>query len=150
MDRESVRAQLISSGVIGNDAYVVLGMLLSPRRLRNLVTIVHFSSQLARPTRTLTMLLPVKSTESSATKEHLPFTAHVSFKESIRNRVNDVAHCRVNSVTLEAYQNLYTGLVSYLGDGATTSPPTGPIPEDLTKKAISLQVRYTYPEQGCV
>jgi hypothetical protein len=47
----------------------------------------------------------------------------------------------MSSVTLEAYQNLYTGLVSYLADGATTYPPTGPIPEDLTKKAISLQVR---------
>ncbi|KAF8756647.1 Neutral/alkaline non-lysosomal ceramidase, C-terminal [Rhizoctonia solani] len=41
--------------------------------------------------------------------------------------------------TLEAYQNLYTGLVSYLADGASSSPPAGPIPEDLTKKAISLQ-----------
>lgn len=43
-------------------------------------------------------------------------------------------------VTLEAYQNLYTGLVEYLADGATAAPLTGPIPEDLTKKAISLQV----------
>ncbi|KAG8790753.1 hypothetical protein FRC12_011115 [Ceratobasidium sp. 428] len=41
--------------------------------------------------------------------------------------------------TLEAYTDLYTKYAPYLADGATSSPPAGPTPEDLTKRAISLQ-----------
>ncbi|KDN33669.1 hypothetical protein RSAG8_13244, partial [Rhizoctonia solani AG-8 WAC10335] len=37
-----------------------------------------------------------------------------------------------------AYQNMYTGLVLYLA-GVSSSPPVGAIPENLTKKPISLQ-----------
>lgn len=95
--RESVRAQLISSGVIGNDAYVVL----------------------AGPANT--------------------YSHYVTTREEYGVQRYEGASTIYGPFTLEAYQNLYTGLVSYLGDGATTSPPTGPIPEDLTKKAISLQ-----------
>ncbi|KAF8608164.1 Neutral/alkaline nonlysosomal ceramidase [Ceratobasidium sp. AG-I] len=95
--RESVRAKLISSGVIGNDAYVVL----------------------AGPANT--------------------YSHYVTTREEYGVQRYEGASTIYGPFTLEAYQNLYTGLVSYLADGATTSPPTGPIPEDLTKKAISLQ-----------
>ncbi|KAG8789026.1 hypothetical protein FRC12_013975 [Ceratobasidium sp. 428] len=95
--RESVRARLISSGVIGNDAYVVL----------------------AGPANT--------------------YSHYVTTREEYGVQRYEGASTIYGPFTLEAYQNLYTSLVSYLGDGATTSPPTGPVPEDLTKKAISLQ-----------
>lgn len=95
--REAVRARLISSGVTGNDAYVVL----------------------AGPANT--------------------YSHYVTTREEYGVQRYEGASTIYGPFTLEAYQNLYTGLVSYLADGATTSPPTGPIPEDLTKKAISLQ-----------
>ncbi|CAE6388741.1 unnamed protein product [Rhizoctonia solani] len=95
--RESVRAKLIESGVIGNDAYVVL----------------------AGPANT--------------------YSHYVTTREEYGVQRYEGASTIYGPFTLEAYQNLYTGLVSYLADGASSSPPTGPIPEDLTKKAISLQ-----------
>ncbi|KAB5592796.1 hypothetical protein CTheo_3780 [Ceratobasidium theobromae] len=116
---ESVRAKLISSGIIGNDAYVVLG---TPKNLtpRPGCKRVNPFSQLARQTRIRITLPPVRSMGSNGMRVPPRFMDRVS-------------------VTLEAYQNLYTGLVEYLADGATAAPLTGPIPEDLTKKAISLQ-----------
>ncbi|KAG9094626.1 hypothetical protein FRC07_011281 [Ceratobasidium sp. 392] len=95
--RESVRAKLISSGVIGNDAYVVL----------------------AGPANT--------------------YSHYVTTREEYGIQRYEGASTIYGPFTLAAYQNLYTGLVGYLADGATDSPPTGPVPEDLTKKAISLQ-----------
>ncbi|KDN36224.1 hypothetical protein RSAG8_10987, partial [Rhizoctonia solani AG-8 WAC10335] len=95
--RESVRAKLISSGIIGDDAYVVL----------------------AGPANT--------------------YSHYVTTREEYGVQRYEGASTIYGPFTLEAYQNLYTGLVSYLADGASSSPPTGPIPEDLTKKAISLQ-----------
>ncbi|ELU36769.1 ceramidase [Rhizoctonia solani AG-1 IA] len=95
--RESVRAKLIESGVIGNDAYVVL----------------------AGPANT--------------------YSHYVTTREEYGIQRYEGASTIYGPFTLEAYQNLYTGLVSYLADGASSSPPAGPIPEDLTKKAISLQ-----------
>ncbi|KAG8735768.1 hypothetical protein FRC10_010164 [Ceratobasidium sp. 414] len=95
--RESVRAKLISSGVIGNDAYVVI----------------------AGPANT--------------------YSHYVTTREEYGIQRYEGASTIYGPFTLEAYQNLYTGLVSYLADGATSSPPTGPVPEDLTKNAISLQ-----------
>ncbi|KAG9105678.1 hypothetical protein FRC07_009126 [Ceratobasidium sp. 392] len=95
--RESVRAKLISSGIIGNDAYVVL----------------------AGPANT--------------------YSHYVTTREEYGIQRYEGASTIYGPFTLEAYQNLYTGLVGYLADGATDSPPTGPVPEDLTKKAISLQ-----------
>lgn len=44
-------------------------------------------------------------------------------------------------VTLEAYINKYSSLVSFLADGATGQPASDPAPVDQTSKAISLQVR---------
>ncbi|KIO30028.1 hypothetical protein M407DRAFT_14431 [Tulasnella calospora MUT 4182] len=41
--------------------------------------------------------------------------------------------------TLDAYIHLYTELANYLSEDATDQPPSGPIPEDLTPNAISLQ-----------
>lgn len=41
--------------------------------------------------------------------------------------------------TLDAYIKLYTGLASYLSEDVMEQPPSGPIPEDLTPNAISLQ-----------
>ncbi|KAG8698106.1 hypothetical protein FRC09_007432, partial [Ceratobasidium sp. 395] len=95
--RESVRTKLISSGVLGNDAYVVL----------------------AGPANT--------------------YSHYIATREEYSVQRYEGASTIYGPFTLEAYQNLYTSLVSYLADGATTSPPTGPVPEDLTKKAISLQ-----------
>ncbi|KAF8740500.1 Neutral/alkaline non-lysosomal ceramidase, C-terminal, partial [Rhizoctonia solani] len=95
--RESVRAKLIESGVIGSDAYVVL----------------------AGPANT--------------------YSHYVTTREEYGIQRYEGASTIYGPFTLEAYQNLYTGLVSYLADGASSSPPAGPIPEDLTKKAISLQ-----------
>lgn len=95
--RESVRAKLISSGVIGNDAYVVL----------------------AGPANT--------------------YAHYVTTREEYGIQRYEGASTIYGPFTLEAYQNLYTGLVDYLADGVTASAPTGPVPEDLTKKAISLQ-----------
>ncbi|KAG9004115.1 hypothetical protein FRB93_010463 [Tulasnella sp. JGI-2019a] len=40
---------------------------------------------------------------------------------------------------LEAYIDLYTSMVPFLADNASTSPPLGPEPEDLLDKAVSLQ-----------
>ncbi|KAG8862295.1 hypothetical protein FRB96_001874 [Tulasnella sp. 330] len=45
---------------------------------------------------------------------------------------------------LEAYIDLYTSMVPFLADNATTSPPPGPEPEDLLDKAISLQKGVVY------
>ncbi|QRV84194.1 hypothetical protein RhiJN_12210 [Ceratobasidium sp. AG-Ba] len=95
--RESVRAKLISSGVIGNDAYVVI----------------------AGPANT--------------------YSHYVTTREEYGIQRYEGASTIYGPFTLEAYQNLYTGLVGYLADGANDSPPVGPVPEDLTKKAISLQ-----------
>ncbi|KAF8756405.1 Neutral/alkaline non-lysosomal ceramidase, C-terminal [Rhizoctonia solani] len=41
--------------------------------------------------------------------------------------------------TLEAYTDLFTKYVPFLADNVAGAPPAGPTPEDLTKKAISLQ-----------
>ncbi|KAG9042279.1 hypothetical protein FS837_011082 [Tulasnella sp. UAMH 9824] len=41
--------------------------------------------------------------------------------------------------TLDAYIHLYTGLANYLSQDVMEQPPSGPIPEDLTPNAISLQ-----------
>ncbi|KAG9092439.1 hypothetical protein FS749_015747, partial [Ceratobasidium sp. UAMH 11750] len=82
--RESVRAKLISSGVIGNDAYVVL----------------------AGPANT--------------------YSHYVTTREEYGIQRYEGASTIYGPFTLEAYQNLYTGLVNYLADGAAASPPTGP------------------------
>ncbi|KEP52903.1 neutral/alkaline nonlysosomal ceramidase [Rhizoctonia solani 123E] len=95
--RESVRAKLISSGIIGEDAYVVL----------------------AGPANT--------------------YSHYVTTREEYGIQRYEGASTIYGPFTLEAYQNLYTGLVSYLADSVSSAPPAGPIPEDLTKKAISLQ-----------
>lgn len=43
--------------------------------------------------------------------------------------------------TLEAYINKYSSLVPYLADDVNGTPETDDAPSDLTKSAISLQVR---------
>ncbi|KAG8736453.1 hypothetical protein FRC10_009309 [Ceratobasidium sp. 414] len=95
--REAVRAKLISSGVIGSNAYVVL----------------------AGPANT--------------------YAHYVTTREEYSIQRYEGASTIYGPFTLEAYMDLYTNYVPYLADGATSAPPAGPTPEDLTKRAISLQ-----------
>ncbi|KAG8717357.1 hypothetical protein FRC08_007643, partial [Ceratobasidium sp. 394] len=67
------------------------------------------------------------------------YSHYVTTREEYGTQRYEGASTIYGPFTLEAYQILYTGLVNYLADGAAASPPTGPVPEDLTKKAISLQ-----------
>jgi hypothetical protein len=52
----------------------------------------------------------------------------------------------VFAVTLDAYIDKYSSLVSYLADNATAGavPPSDPAPPDLTSRAISLRVRLDF------
>lgn len=75
--REAVRAKLISSGVIGNDAYVVLGKPL-PNWL-HWYRLITANTQLALRIPTLIMLPLGKSMEYSDMKARLRSMAHVSF-----------------------------------------------------------------------
>ncbi|KAF8608399.1 Neutral/alkaline nonlysosomal ceramidase [Ceratobasidium sp. AG-I] len=95
--REAVRAKLISSGVIGSNAYVVV----------------------AGPANT--------------------YAHYVTTREEYAIQRYEGASTIFGPFTLEAYTDLFTKYVPYLADGATTAPPAGPTPEDLTKKSISLQ-----------
>ncbi|QRV98314.1 hypothetical protein RhiJN_26333 [Ceratobasidium sp. AG-Ba] len=95
--REAVRAKLISSGVIGSNAYVVL----------------------AGPANT--------------------YAHYVTTREEYSIQRYEGASTIYGPFTLEAYTDLFTKYVPYLADGATGAPPAGPTPEDLTKRAISLQ-----------
>jgi neutral ceramidase len=95
--REAVRAKLISTGVIGNDAYVVL----------------------AGPANT--------------------YSHYVTTREEYAIQRYEGASTIFGPFTLEAYTDIYTGLVPYLADGSLSSPPGGPVPPDLTGQAISLQ-----------
>ncbi|QRW12870.1 hypothetical protein RhiLY_11869 [Ceratobasidium sp. AG-Ba] len=95
--REAVRAKLISSGVIGSNAYVVL----------------------AGPANT--------------------YAHYVTTREEYSIQRYEGASTIFGPFTLEAYTDLFTKYVPYLADGATGAPPAGPTPEDLTKRAISLQ-----------
>ncbi|KAG8680803.1 hypothetical protein FRC08_016049 [Ceratobasidium sp. 394] len=95
--REAVRAKLISSGVIGGNAYVVL----------------------AGPANT--------------------YAHYVTTREEYSIQRYEGASTIYGPFTLEAYTDLYTKYVPYLADAATSAPPVGPTPEDLTKRAISLQ-----------
>ncbi|KAG8791726.1 hypothetical protein FRC12_008258 [Ceratobasidium sp. 428] len=95
--REAVRAKLISSGVVGSNAYVVL----------------------AGPANT--------------------YAHYVTTREEYSIQRYEGASTIYGAFTLEAYTDLYTKYAPYLADGATSAPPAGPTPEDLTKRAISLQ-----------
>jgi hypothetical protein len=48
------------------------------------------------------------------------------------------------TVTLEAYMDIYSKLVGFVADNASGVPLSTPPPPDLTKKALSLQVRNKY------
>ncbi|CAE7146577.1 unnamed protein product [Rhizoctonia solani] len=95
--REAVRAKLISSGVIGNNAYVVV----------------------AGPANT--------------------YAHYVTTREEYSIQRYEGASTIYGPFTLEAYTDLFSKYVPYLADSASGAPPAGPTPEDLTKKAISLQ-----------
>lgn len=95
--REAVRAQLISSGVIGSNAYVVV----------------------AGPANT--------------------YAHYVTTREEYSIQRYEGASTIFGPFTLEAYTDLFTKYAPYLADNATTAPPAGPTPEDLTKRAVSLQ-----------
>jgi len=41
--------------------------------------------------------------------------------------------------TLDAYMDIYTGLVPYLSESSTTAPPDAPAPPDLTKIAFTTR-----------
>ncbi|CAE6472083.1 unnamed protein product [Rhizoctonia solani] len=96
--REAVRTKLISSGVIGNNAYVVV----------------------AGPANT--------------------YAHYVTTREEYSIQRYEGASTIYGPFTLEAYTDLFTKYAPYLADSATGAPPAGPTPEDLTKKAISLQM----------
>ncbi|CAE6417784.1 unnamed protein product [Rhizoctonia solani] len=95
--REAVRAKLISSGVIGSNAYVVV----------------------AGPANT--------------------YAHYVTTREEYSIQRYEGASTIYGPFTLEAYTDLFTKYAPYLADNASGAPPAGPTPEDLTKKAISLQ-----------
>ncbi|CAE6505603.1 unnamed protein product [Rhizoctonia solani] len=95
--REAVRAKLISSGVIGSNAYVVV----------------------AGPANT--------------------YAHYVTTPEEYSIQRYEGASTIYGPFTLEAYTDLFTKYAPYLADSPTGAPPAGPTPEDLTKKAISLQ-----------
>ncbi|KEP49551.1 neutral/alkaline nonlysosomal ceramidase [Rhizoctonia solani 123E] len=95
--REAVRAKLISSGVIGSNAYVIV----------------------AGPANT--------------------YAHYVTTREEYSIQRYEGASTIYGPFTLEAYTDLFTKYTPYLADSASGAPPAGPTPEDLTKKAISLQ-----------
>ncbi|CAE6393441.1 unnamed protein product [Rhizoctonia solani] len=95
--REAVRAKLISSGVVGNNAYIVV----------------------AGPANT--------------------YAHYVTTREEYSIQRYEGASTIYGPFTLEAYTDLFTKYAPFLADNATGAPPAGPTPEDLTKKAISLQ-----------
>jgi hypothetical protein len=47
-------------------------------------------------------------------------------------------------VTLEAYIDKYSSLVTYLADNATGTPASDPAPPEQTSYAISLQASFVY------
>ncbi|KAJ1306069.1 hypothetical protein OPQ81_010781 [Rhizoctonia solani] len=95
--REAVRAKLISIGVIGSNAYVVV----------------------AGPANT--------------------YAHYVTTREEYSIQRYEGASTIYGPFTLEAYTDLFTKYAPYLADNATSAPPAGPTPEDLTKRSISLQ-----------
>lgn len=66
------------------------------------------------------------------------YTHYVTTVEEYSEQRYEGASTLFGPWTHEAYVNLYTGLVSYLADNATASPPPGPSPPIYTNVAKSL------------
>jgi len=119
--RNAIRARLIADGIIGNDAYVVIA---GPAN-----TYAHYVTTIEE--------YGVQRYEGASTL----FGPCESPVRLWRREISlTVWHA---TVTLDAYINKYSSLVSYLADNATPGkvPPSDPAPPDLTSVAISFRVR---------
>jgi neutral ceramidase len=107
---------LISSGILGNDAYVVVA---GPAN-----TYGHYVATFEE--------YGVQRYEGASTLfgPREPFIIRHPSCRRIPNSLD----------TLDAYIDKYGSLVSYLADNAAGVPPSDPAPEDLTNKAMHLTV----------
>ena len=117
---EAVRAELISSGVIDNSAYVVLA---GPAN-----TYAHYVATPEEYT--------VQRYEGASTI----FGPRMSFSRD-DPQTGSGTDTSDRTDTLDAYINKYTSLVKYLNPSTSGAPLSDPAPLDLTGEAISLQVR---------
>ena len=135
-----MRAQLIADGILGDDAYVVIA---GPAN-----TYAHYVIF------SVTFLIHLSGLKSYlVTDHHARRVCHTK----IRRWFHDLRTMSVQStlqlpplasspdsltVTLEAYMDIYSKLTGFIADDASGTPPSAPAPPDLTKQAISLQVKH--------
>ena len=124
-DREAVRARLIASGVLGNDAYVVIA---GPANAYGhyVTTIEEYGVQRYEGASTL-----------FGPREFSQLAKLINTSEGVSNEVLIL----FGLDTLDAYIEKYGSLVNYLAPGSTGTPPSDAPPVEQTSKAISLQVR---------
>ncbi|KAG5641221.1 hypothetical protein DXG03_005696 [Asterophora parasitica] len=123
--REALRAKLISSGVLGSDAYVVVA---GPAN-----TYGHYVTTREE--------YGIQRYEGASTlfgqREHQPFTSPLGLSPIFFK--SSAANLGWGTDTLDAYIDKYSSLVPYLADNTSGKPPSDPASPDQTSKAISLQ-----------
>lgn len=129
--REALRAKLISSGVLGTDAYVVIA---GPAN-----TYAHY---VTTPEEYAVQRYEGASTIFGKCKRFCSCHAPVPTLGSWRD-----AALTSNSIpgTLDAYIDKYSSMVQFLADSASGTPSSDAPPAEQTSKAISLRVRYAFP-----
>lgn len=115
--RNAIRTQLISQGIIGDNAYVVIA---GPANTYGHYVTTREEYGIQRYEGASTLYGPCKFNE-----------LHRVYK----------LDSDIFSVTLEAYIDKYSSLVSFLGSNVTSSPTSDAPPAEQTSKALSLRVR---------
>ncbi|KAG6876987.1 hypothetical protein C0993_011300 [Termitomyces sp. T159_Od127] len=119
MKGEAIRAKLISSNILGSDAYVVIA---GPAN-----TYGHYVTTREE--------YSVQRYEGASTIFGQCVWHSVIVLQRIAIQFNPI----YAAVTLDAYIDKYSSLVPFLADNATGVPASDPAPVDQTPKAISLR-----------
>ena len=118
----AIRAKLISSGILGNDAYVVVA---GPAN-----TYAHYVTTIE---------------EYSQQRYEGASTIFGQCELSILpDQFFSGTNCWPVADTLDAYINKYSSLVPYLADDAVGTPTLGAPPVEQTSKALSFQVSWVH------
>lgn len=115
---EAIRTKLIATGVVGDDAYVVIA---GPANTYGHYITTREEYSVQRYEGASTIYGPCKDFRCTYHRGHLTHVPHTD--------------------TLEAYIDLYSSLVPYLRPNVTDTPPSDPPPPEQTSKAITLRVR---------
>jgi Neutral/alkaline non-lysosomal ceramidase, N-terminal len=123
---EAIRAKLISTGILGSDAYVVIA---GPANTYAHYVTTREEYSIQRYEGASTIFGQCKSPPCPYNSVSLAYVACL---------INEY----VNLVTLEAYIDKYSSLLPFIADHPSGTPPTDAASPEQTSKAISLQVRF--------